>query len=337
MDIKRILYYIRRHFYRAIDHIAFNKVFDLSNTVAVFGPQRSGTTWFIEVLNMIPEFLSIFEPLNVLYFKEISPRYEGRPYINPDTEDNEYKALISRIFVGKSKVYDPIIRMNLYDIFKRLKANRLLLKFVRGNRLLPWMSKNFTFSTNYFIIRHPCSVISSQIQLGKYGYGFGADVPKEEILKEVAKMDFLENELVEKIQTVSCLEEILAVMYGLDYIVPLKLASEIITPVHYEALVLDPETHFSEIFHNLGADKYLKAGIARAKTPSQTTNKTEKNSLTDAEYQIRKWKDRLTTEQIQDIARVLEWFDIKFSVDGYRIMDYEINYRINGNIIFENE
>lgn len=60
--------------------------------------------------------------------------------------------------------------LDLDEVYRPLTASKTIVKFVNGNRLLPWISERFHVRGTYSIIRHPCATILSQIRTGWPGY-----------------------------------------------------------------------------------------------------------------------------------------------------------------------
>lgn len=315
---------MRRKFYTYIDDLAFRKNFEVADAVLVFGAPRTGTTWFIDILNTIPEFLSIFEPLSPVWFKAAKETgITSRPYRNSEETDPVLEEFFLDLLRGKIRSDDPHIKMTFYDIFKRVTAKKLLIKFTRGNRLLPWVTNNFKVDKIYLCVRHPCATISSQMQEGLLGYGRGVFPDKNVVLNEIKKIDFLDDELTSKLKKITSLEEILAVVYAIDHLVPFKQCTFRWEIVCYEELLFDGDLVIKQIFKELNANKYHEYAVKRARAPSLTTMKTEHRHLKNSESQSNKWKKRLDDSQQAIIRDVLNWFDIDFYESSYRILDYE--------------
>ena len=330
----KLLYNTRRKFYKYIDNIAFRKNFKVADAVLVFGAPRTGTTWFIDILNTIPDFLSIFEPLNPIWFKAAQEiNITSRPYRNPEETDLVLEELFRDLLRGKIRSENPHIKMTFYDIFKRVTSKRLLLKFTRGNRLLPWVSNNFKVDKTYLIVRHPCATISSQMQEGLLGYGRGVFPEKNTVLNEIKQIDYLDDELISELNKITSLEEILAVVYALDYVVPFKHGISQWKLVCYEELLVNGDRVIKQIFSELNARKYYEYASKRSKAPSLTTNKTEYKHLEDINSQLNKWKTRLDGSQKAIIRDVLNCFDIDFDESSYRIIDNKFPNLHQSNLV----
>ena len=80
----------------------YSKDFDLNDTIILAGSPRSGTTWLMEILRIIPGYTTLFEPLNPLYLpKSFEIGFRSRTYLQqgedwPKGEEHLRKILTSR-------------------------------------------------------------------------------------------------------------------------------------------------------------------------------------------------------------------------------------------------
>ena len=142
---------------------------NIDDTIAIFGTPRSGTTWLMEMMGSLPDYLSYFEPFHPGWFSP--PLEEGlqvRPFIHPERTDIEYNEYLRKVFQGR--VISNAPHFKLKELQKRLFADKVLVKFIRANRILPWILNNFELRGSILIIRHPCATIASQFNSGITGY-----------------------------------------------------------------------------------------------------------------------------------------------------------------------
>ena len=85
-----------------LDKIIFSsKKFDIKDTIVITGTPRSGTTWLMEILGVIPEYICLFEPLNPIYFPEsIEVGFKSRKYLPPDVDWKDGEEYLRKIFTG---------------------------------------------------------------------------------------------------------------------------------------------------------------------------------------------------------------------------------------------
>jgi hypothetical protein len=307
---------------------------DLEETIVVAGVPRGGTTWLMEILATLPGYLTVFEPLNQVWFPVVADMDIGpRPYIPPGAEAHKVREYLAKIFAGEVPSTSSHHSLTLETIRRRLCAKKVIVKFVRANRLLPWMATSFHLRKIYFIIRHPCAVVESQMRTGITGYdvlsevclfprGVGGSrwqiwgrVGKRSIDRRVEVEDILEGAsqirgvrensmLMDKLKTLSSQDEILAALWCLDNYVPFgRLGSSLWHTVIYEELVTDGRKVLKEIFDFVG-EEVPSAAYDKLRAPSSTS----KSDLTEESRQLSRWKRVLSPDQIARIMRVLEWF-----------------------------
>jgi hypothetical protein len=180
-------------------------------------------------------------------------------------------------------------------------------KFVNANMMLRWMMDAFPVS-GVLMIRHPCAVVASQLQHGAWEHLTRDNITIPGGLFE--RYDHLPG-IFSEIQTH---EEILAFEWALQTYVPLSSP-----PPHpwflvtYEELVRKGRTTIRSLFEALGRSVPEKA-YARLRTPSATAS--EALEQTDTHAQLRTWRTRLSTQQIDQILRVVHAVGVPVYDDG---------------------
>lgn len=291
------------------------KKYDMQDTIILAGTPRSGTTWLSEVLNTIQRYTIIFEPLHPVWFPEAAQTgFQARTYLSPETTWLEGERYIEKVLCGR-------IATNRYEGITNIKnnmlSNKLIVKFIRANRLLPWISVNFQVKKIILLIRHPCAVISSQIKSGYYGYNQASthqDISpeKKKIMKEAQEIEKIAPHLIKKIEQATYREEILAAIWSLDNYIPLNSSSRSsYTVVPYEKLVTQGASTMEYIFSEIGikfSDKYTK----HLTKPSKVASKDLK---TVSGHQLAKWKKDLSKDQINRILDMVSAFGLELYND----------------------
>lgn len=313
-----------------IDKTFFNaKKIDIKDTLAVAGTPRSGTTWLMEALSRIPEYKYLFEPINPIWFLDIRGiGFSSRKYVPIDTEWPEGYEYLKKTFTGQAFSLIPPLQFKIEPMMHRIFADKLIVKFVRINRLLPWIAKRFQLRGIIFIIRHPCAVIASQIKTGFYGYfsetpPYQQTVPTlKQVIDDASKIDIIDDSIVRKLKKIDTNEEMLAALWCLDNYIPINSSKPYPwTTVFYEKLVMDEKNEISRIFKNIGEEKVPDAVIKNLRTPSMVTLGSDKELISNADRQLSKWKKTLTKKQIERILKIVRDFELDFYTD-----DIEPNY-----------
>lgn len=299
----------------------------LQDTIIVAGTPRGGTTWLMEIIATLPGYKSIFEPLHQGWFSKIRGIGIGpRPYLPIEQSDEALEDYLREVFEGKIAGLNPWVRFCAKRIYQRLCAKKLIVKFIRSNRLLPWMATNFKVRHMYFLVRHPCACISSQIETSIKGYNAnprGLKL-KDIVLEEASTIAALRNNtmLTEQIKTVDKQEEILALIWCLDHYVPLSYPKPYPwQTVIYEELVRNGRNELQKIFGAL--NEKIPDGAYEKHGKASTTTLQGQQEI-DTSSQLLKWKKKLNKEQINNIFRVIEWFGLDFYDPESSEPDYEL-------------
>lgn len=297
---------------------------NISDTIAIAGSPRSGTTWLMELLGNLPGHFTLCEPLHPKWFSGAARGnwFKPRPYIPLEDEPSELQAYLHSVFTGRVKSREPRFKLKYKNIIRRITGDRLVVKFVRANRILPWISKNVKIRNIILIIRHPCATISSQLRTNIDGYypTLSHWKTKANLIKVIKTLDFLEKSVVKRVERINSKTEILAAIWALDQIIPIVkgTARDFIT-INYERLLIKSRREVNKLISGLG---YKKQGTRLLKY-------LEKSSITaygrerihDFNYQISKWEKKLRSDQISQIRKVLDWFDITFDENSFNISD----------------
>jgi hypothetical protein len=305
------------------------KKFDLKDTIAIVGTPRSGTTWLMEVFAKIPNYTYYFEPINPIWFPQIRGLgFQSRTYLPPGIDWLEGEDYFKKAFTGRVFSLNPPIKSKPDAIMQRMIGKKLIIKFVRANRLLPWMADKFQLRGIFFIIRHPCAVVASQLKTGFYAY-FSDSEPYhqikptlQDVLNEALKIDILDKKIITKMKQYKTEEEILTAIWCLDNYVPLNCPkSHPWTTIAYEKLVKD-ENEVVRLFNILGEKNIPKSVIKDIKEPSMLTLGRDKDMILKADKQLSKWKKDLSEQQIERILNVVKDFGLDFYNENIE-PDYE--------------
>ncbi len=317
----RAIQYINKKTYDA-------KKINMKDTILIVGAPRSGTTWLMEILATIPRYTYTFEPLNPIWCpSSFETGFRSRTYIQPDTNWPEGEEYLRKTFAGQianipvkeSLTTSLLAGFSIKNTMRHLLGDKLIVKSVNMNRLLPWIAEKFQLRGIFFIIRHPCAVVASQLKTGLCGYRSShppyVDVfpTRKEILDEASKINGFKPELFDRLKKIKTREEILATSWCLDNYVPLSHKnSHPWSLVVYEKLVKDGENEISRLFNEIGERKIPKAAFHNLKKPSMVIVKEEKKLIKKPVEQLSKWKKTLSEKQIESILKVVSEFGLDF-------------------------
>jgi len=293
----------------------------IEDAILIFGPPRGGTTWIMEILETIPRYKSIFEPLHPYWFPESQrifyPRESPihRPYMPPFHYRTDAIDYFIRVFTGKVYSKHPIFPLTPRSILYRVLSDKVIVKFIRGNRLLPWITTYFNIRGVYLLLRHPCAVMASI----KNAWRFPESSPpyRKAFLENAIKIrEIRENQsLIKKLRNLKTPIELSAANWAIDTYVALSHLRGHPNKGHvvvYEALVTNFEEEVMGMFNYIGEDIPKKVFPLYHK-PSRTTQ--DKSYLGNPK-QLLKWKKRLSEHQIRKILTISHWFGLDFYTEA---------------------
>ena len=308
-----------------LDKIMFvnRKKVDIHDTIAIFGTPRSGTTWLMEIFETIPEYTYLFEPISPIYSTEaFDVGFTSRTYYPYNVEWSEGEKFLKEIFSGHKFGFLSSYQFKPEIIMRRLLSKKLIVKFIRLNRLLPWIAKRFELRGIFFIIRHPCAVIASQLKTDVFGYHpssppYTGIFPQiKSVLDEASKIEGLDPSLLNRLKNIKTREEILAAVWCLDNYVPLSMPKPYPwTTIIYEKLVLDGKNEINRIFNKID-EKVPQSAFRLLREPSMLTMKNDFKVVGKTKEQSAKWKIILSDDQIKRILSIVSDFGLDFYTEN---------------------
>lgn len=315
------------------------KKINMKDTILIVGAPRSGTTWLMEIFETLPYYTYTFEPLNPIWSpNSFDVGFRSRTYIHSDQNWPEGEEYLRNIFTGKiaevpvkeNLTVSLIHGFSIKNTMRHLLGKKLIVKSVNMNRMLPWIAEKFQLRRIFFIIRHPCAVVASQLKTGLYGYRSShppyVDVfpTQKDILNEASKINRFNPELYNKLKKIKTREEVLAASWCLDNYVPLSQKKpHPWSIVIYEKLVKNGEKEIVNLFKEIHEEKIPKAAFHKLKKPSMVIIKEEKKIIKNPDEQLLKWKKTLSEKQIENILKVVSDFGLDFYSKNIEL-DYTI-------------
>ena len=291
--------------------------FDESKVFVLTSSPRSGSTLLGQILDEIPQSCPLFEPLQLNYVPEAkSAGFSWRTYVHPEQEWNAGKKFFHKIFEGR--IINSWTTMEM-SLTKAIKANCMVVKFVRANRLLPWLCNNFTIPKPILLLRHPCGVVASQLN---YDHAW-SDIQRPEIPEYIQQYP----KFIEIIEEANSEIEFLTITWILDQL-PVLLSE---TPerwliITYEDLILQPEKTLKCISNQWKVNLNTEKALAKLHKPSTVVS-------TSGISGVNGWQKKLTKEQINTILNLVHAFGLSFyskkeNIDHSQLNDVEATQRI---------
>lgn len=320
-----------------------SKKINMKETILIAGSPRSGTTWLMEILATLPNYTYTFEPLNPIWSpSSFEVGFGSRTYMHTNSNWPDGEEYLKNIFTGQiaefpvkgSLTVSLLHGFSIKNSMNRFLSKKLIVKSVNMNRLLPWIADKFQLRKIFFIIRHPCAVVSSQLKTGLCGYRTSYPPYEDifptlkDILDEASKINELDSTVYNMLEKIETREEILAASWCLDNFIP--LSQENTHPwstVIYEKLVKDGKKQINQIFNEIQEQKIPKEAFLILKKPSMVIFKEDKKIIKKPMEQLSKWKKTLSDKQIEDILNIVSNFGIDFYTNNIE-PDYSKFYSI---------
>ncbi len=269
--------------------------YDPHDSIVICGGPRSGTTWLAQTIASIPGSGVLFEPLHPNRVPAVPKAgFTWRTYIRPGTDWPQGRHLLEQAFRGR------ILNAWTGSLLKRPgRVTTWIVKCIRANRLMPWMSEWMQPRARLLVIRHPCAVVSSQVASGW--------APPDVSISPELLADYPQIRTV--MQGCESPEEQRALDWAISTLVPLSHESvRRWLTVPYEHLVTG-EVTFESIFSRWGIP--VPSALAdRAGAWSHTSRRRDERP--DARITLTEWTKRLAPEQVSRILGVTHALGLDF-------------------------
>jgi hypothetical protein len=288
---KRVVYPVCRRLYRDQER-------DPQRSIFVAGTARSGTTWLADIIASQLRCRVLFEPF---HSKKVAAyqRFNYFQYARPGAANPELRDFCQKVFTGQ--IRHPWIDRQVAHLRPRCRV----IKEIRANLFLKWAKDQFPGLPYLFIIRHPCAVVLSRLQLG-----WATDADLEPFLAQPELVhDFLADRL-DCIRHARSDEAKHAVVWCVSNLVPLaQFSPQELTIIYYERLSAYPELEVPRIF---GAIRhgYDQSVFREANSPSWTTKRA--SPVMRAENKVTHWQRQLSPRQISTILSVVRDFGLDY-------------------------
>ena len=262
----------------------------------IAGTARSGTTWLADLIASQISCRILFEPFN----PDLVPEYHGFhyfQYMRPGTENQRFYSFARKVFTGE--IRNRWVDRQNQQIFPEVR----LIKEIRANLALKWLHDHFPEVPIVLLIRHPCAVVASRMDLG-----WATDLDLRPFLSQP---ELIEDHLLpymDLINNSKTIEEKHAIIWSVSNLVPLRqLKPGEVRIVHYEDLCTQPEQELPALFEFLG-QAYTKPVMGTVNQPSQTARAT--SAVVSGANKIKNWSKKLNSLQIDRVLRIVHAFGL---------------------------
>ena len=284
-----------RKFKRKLLRQFFFDVGDYRKTVILAGTGRSGTTWIEEVINGRNDYRIMFEPFHSKYVDLLSG-WSYRQYLRSDDRRDKFLIPADRILSGR--IRNQWIDKDNQKFF----ARKRLIKDVRIHLLLHWIKHNFPEIPIILLLRHPCAVTNSKLQL-KW------DTHLDEFLRQDELMDDFLNPFRKDLENAENTFDKHIFMWCVENYIPLKQFNEgEILVIFYEDFCKYPQNEIEKVTRFVG-NTFTPEMLDKAAKPSAQSRKDSAiNSKADL---VSSWRKGISDEQIKRAVEILSLFGLQ--------------------------
>lgn len=273
----------------------------MEDNILVVGTARSGTTWLGDLLAG-KEGRILFEPFHAAKIGALKG-LSYFPYLRPDEEGAQLLAYCRQVFSGS--IRHPWIDREVTQV----RPTYRVIKEIRANLFLKWLYVQFPQVPQLLIVRHPCAVVLSRLQLGWATDGDIASFLNQQQLIEDHLVPYLD--IIERAQTEI---EKHAVIWCVSHLVPLRqFRPEELNIVYYENLCLHPQRELARIEMIVKRPFPLQT-IASLSRPSPTT--TAASAVLTGDNRVTHWQAKLSATETRQILDTVGAFDLDHLYGG---------------------
>lgn len=315
-----------------------NKLSGNSCPRIIAGSGRSGTTWILDTLAETNGLRTVFEPLHPEVIPQAS-KFAYR-YLDKSASEPELENFMRNVFSGKisglwtdyrelpqnirpdlkkitswnslySMLHNYKKLLHSFLLFRKKKNSPLIIKFIRANLMLDWLTHNFQAKI-IFVVRHPGAVAVSKILRASPHWDFFSPLHQRLTQQYKNDIDLLNTYLSKYKQVFSWnLSEVggHTLLWCIENILPVYQAQQEGRPVFfYEDIVTSPQKYFIKIAAELKLNNV--PDLSAITRPSQQAY-SDPNERIQGEKQVVKWLSYISEEQLNEIDNILSFFNVK--------------------------
>lgn len=264
------------------------------DTVFIAGTGRSGTTWIQETINYRNDFRLMFEPFHK-HKTGLVKDWNYRQYLPPENRDRRFLEPTRKLLRGK-------VRSHWIDQYNTVYFPRKrIVKDIRTQLILKWMQENFPDIRIILLMRHPCAVTASKLNLDW-------DTHLNDFLDQEPLVEDFLSPYREEMQRAKTSFDRHIFLWCVENYVPLKQFSKgQIHVAFYEDLSRDPANQMKQVMAFLD-EPFSDDMIKRAEKPSAMSSET--TDLKSQKTIIDSWRKHVSSQQIDRACEILQLFGL---------------------------
>lgn len=292
--IKTLKTFFGKQIYRIV-HIDSH---DYRKAIFLAGSARSGTTWLQEIVNFNNEYRVLFEPFRPDKVDQVRD-WRKYQYLRVAENSPIYIDPMKNILRGKIKN----VWVDTYN--QRLISQKRIIKAIHANLFLFWMKHHFPEVPIVIIMRHPCAVANSKLNIVRKHFQY-SDNPLEEFLAQEELMEDFLSPFEARMREEKTDFESFIWMWCIENMIPIKQFGEgEIYITFYENLCINPQEEIKNIFSYI-QKPYSPEVIEKTSIPSPVSRRN--SAINSGANLIRSWRNNVTDDQITKALGILNLF-----------------------------
>lgn len=287
-----LLFRLQTKFFSRL-YINLNREYE--NSVLLSSLGRSGSTLVSDIINFNNDYRVVFEPFKHDIVKPARP-FVYPTFIPPDIKN-----------YGHSKAVDLILKGNIRGAWvdkdnRKVVASKRLIKDIRTNLMLGWISNNYPELPIILLVRNPFATIESWMR-AKWPH----EIPKKRILEQADLLSpFLPQGVLEIYATSDAPLANHLFNWCINYYIPLMNARK--NHIHvtvYENYITNPENEIKKLFNYLNTpfnDKVLNVCHQLSRTTRSDSPLKSGNNILTA------WRKKFTETEMSEGIKILSMF-----------------------------
>lgn len=286
---------------RLIPRVYFDRDGDFRHTLLLVGSGRSGTSWVPGVINHDNSYRYLYEPFHSKHVPEARD-WLPRQYVRIDDDDKRRVALATSIFTGRLH--------NAYaDAYNRcVVVHRRLVKDTRLQLALGWIRKRFVGMPMIYLMRHPCAVVHSRIQLGR-----DCDLGRMFFSQPQLMEDHLEPFRSEMEQARDDFERHVFIWCVENYVPMRQLRAGDAHLIFYENVCDDPEAELQRLAAFLGAvfDERAMRNVEKPSVQARKHHGGRTSAIVTGANLVEAWRAYVSPERVKRAIEILRLFGLE--------------------------
>jgi hypothetical protein len=273
---------------------------DYRHAVLLVGSGRSGTSWVPEVVNFDHRYRYMYEPFHAKHIP-VARHWLPRQYVRPDDDDAARLDLARRIFTGR-------LRNAYADAYNKcVVARKRLIKDTRLQLALGWIRRRFPEMPMIYLLRHPCAVVNSRMQLGR-----DCDLSRQFFTQAALMSDFLEPFRAEMERATDDFERHVYIWCVENYVPMRQLAKGDAHLIFYEHVCTDPRAELQRLCAYLGTDFDERAleSIEKPSVQARRYHGGGTSAIVTGASLVDAWRKYVTPDRVRSTIEILRRFGL---------------------------